>query len=99
MLKLLDVETDQEKRAELIKKIDASIIKRGSVKISNIGYLESLDIESQICKRDVFEKGYFDCDTWGYSWGYPMGSNCIYIQPDYSGIDIVLSVNEQYAIS
>ena len=99
LMKMLKAETDKEKAAEVLQKIDSLIIRKGVLRISQIGYLYPLDLESHICKRDAFEKGYFDCDTWGYKWGYPVRKDCINIQPDYAGIEIVLSMNEQYVVS
>ena len=96
LMKTLAAETDKEKAAEIIQKINSVIIKKGVLKIV-IGYLYPLEVESHICKRDAFEEGYFDYDR-GYKWGYPQ-ENCIYIQSDYAGIEIVLSMNEQYVIS
>lgn len=96
LVKMLETETDMEKTAEVLQKIDSVIIKKGVLKIV-LGYLYPLELESHICKRDTFEEGYFDCDQ-GHKWGYPQ-ENCIYIQPDYAGIEIVLSMNEQYVVS
>lgn len=99
LIKELEAETDKEKIAELIQKINSLVIAKGVLRMGPFGYLKPLEIESHICKRDAFEDGYFDCDAWGYNWGYPARPDCIYIQPDYTGIEIVLSMNEQYAIS
>lgn len=96
LVKMLEAETDMEKAAEVLQKIDSVIIKKGVLKIV-LGYLYPIELESHICKRDTFEEGYFDCDR-GHKWGYPQ-ENCIYIQPDYAGIKIVLSMNEQYVVS
>lgn len=96
LVKMLEAETDMEKAAEVLQKIDSVIIKKGVLKIV-LGYLYPLELESHICKRDTFEEGYFDCDR-SHKWGYPQ-VNCIYIQPDYAGIEIVLSMNEQYVVS
>lgn len=96
LVKMLEAETDMEKAAEVLQKIDSVIIKKGVLKIV-LGYLYPIELESHICKRDTFEEGYFDCDR-GHKWGYPQ-ENCIYIQPDYAGIEIVLSMNEQYVVS
>lgn len=96
LMKMLKAETDMEKAAEVLQKIDSVIIKKGVLKIV-LGYLYPLELESHICKRDTFEEGYFDCDR-GHKWGYPQ-KNCIYIQPDYAGIEIVLSMNKQYVVS
>ena len=97
LVKMLEAETDMEKTAEIIQKIDSLIIKKGVLKMGILGYLYPLELESHICERDAFEKDYFDCDR-GHKWGYPQ-ENCIYIQPDYAGIEIVLSMNEQYVVS
>ena len=99
LIKMLEAETDKEKIDETIQKINSLIIKKGAVRIGGIAYLNPLAIESHICRKDEFEKGYFNCEVWGYNWGYPVRSDCIYIQPDNAGMDIVLSVNEQYAVS
>ena len=99
LIKELEVETDKERATETIQKIDSLIIEKGVLRMEPIGYLKPLEIESQICKRNTFEEAYFDCDAWGNNWGYPVRPDCIYIQPDYNGIEIVLSMNEQYAVS
>ena len=98
-LKALDAETDKEMAAEVIQKTDALIAEKGVLKIGNLGYLKPLAVESHICKRDAFENGYFDCDTWRNNWGYPVRADCIYILPAYTGIEIVLSLNAQYVLS
>lgn len=98
LMKMLEAETDKEKAAEVLRKIDSLIIRKGVLRMGPFGYLHPLELESHICKRDAF-KDYFDCDTWGYKWGYPVRKDCIYIQPDYAGIEIVLSINEQYVVS
>lgn len=97
LMKMLEAETDKEKAAEVLRKIDSLIIRKGVLRMGPFGYLHPLELESHICKRDTFEEGYFDCDR-GHKWGYPQ-ENCIYIQPDYAGIEIVLSMNEQYVVS
>lgn len=99
LIEELETETDKEKAAETIQKIDSLLIEKGVLRMGTIGYLKPLEIESHICKRDTFEEGYFDCDALGNNWGYPVRPDCIYIQPDYDGIEIVLSMNEQYAVS
>lgn len=99
LIKMLEVETDKEKIDKIIQKIDSLIIKKGFVRMGPHGYLKPLEIQSHICKRDAFEKGYFDFDTWNNNRNYPVRPDCIYIQPDYSGIEIVLPINEQYAVS
>ncbi len=99
LIKMLEVETDKEKIDKIIQKIDSLIIKKGFVRMGPFGYLKPLEIESHICKRDTFEEGYFDCNAWKNNWGYPVRPDCIYIQPDYNGIEIVLSMNEQYTVS
>lgn len=99
LLKMLETETDKEKIAEVMCKINSVITKKGAVRMGGFGYMEPLEIESHICKRDAIEEGYFDCECWGNRWGYPVRSDCIYIQPDYAGIEIVLSMNEQYVVS
>lgn len=99
LMKMLEAETDKEKAAEVLRKIDSLIIRKGVLRICSNGYLKPLAVESHICKRDAFENDYFDCDTWGYTWGYPVRRDCIYIQPDYAGIEIVLSMNEEYVVS
>lgn len=99
MIKELETETDNEKAAETIRKIDSLINEKGVLRMEPFGYLKPLESESHICKRDNFEEGHFDCDAWGNNWGYPVRPDCIYIQPDYNGIEIVLSMNEQYAVS
>lgn len=96
---ILEVETDKEKIAEAIQKINSLVTAKGVLRMGPVGYLKPLEIELHICKKDEFEAGYFDCETWGHNWGYPVRPDCIYIQPDYTGISIVLSVNEQYAVS
>ena len=83
LIQELEAETDKEKTAETIQKIDSLLIEKGVLRMGPIGYLKPLDIESQVCQRDTFEEGYFDCDAWGNNWGYPVRPNCIYIQPDY----------------
>lgn len=98
LVKMLEAETDMEKAAEVLRKIDSLIIRKGVLRMGPFGYLHPLELESHICKRDAF-KDYFDCDTWGYKWGYPVRKDCIYIQPGYAGIEIVLSMNEQYVVS
>ena len=97
LLKMLETETDKEKIAEVMWKINSEITTKGVVQMAGFGYMKPLEVESHICKRDTFEEGYFDCDR-GHKWGYPQ-ENCIYIQPDYAGIEIVLSMNEQYVVS
>lgn len=97
-IKMLETETDKEKIDKLIQKINSVMIKKGALKMGNFGYLRPLEVESHICRRDAFEEGYFDRD-WGYKWGYPVRNDCVYIQPDYAGIEIVLSMNEQYVVS
>lgn len=99
LIKELETETDNEKAAETIRKIDSLINEKGVLRMGPFGYLKPLEIESHICKRDTFEEGYFYCDAWGNNWGYPVRPDCIYIQPDYNRIEIVLSMNEQYAVS
>ena len=99
LIKELETETDNEKAAETIRKIDSLINEKGVLRMEPFGYLKPLESESHICKRDNFEEGHFDCDAWGNNWGYPVRPDCIYIQPDYNGIEIVLSMNEQYAVS
>lgn len=98
LVKMLEAETDMEKAAEVLRKIDSLIIRKGVLRMGPFGYLHPLELESHICKRNAF-KDYFDCDTWGYKWGYPVRKDCIYIQPGYAGIEIVLSINEQYVVS
>ena len=99
LIKALEEETDKDKIAEVLQKIDSLIIKNGVLRMFGTGHLKPLETESQICKRDAFEEGYFDCDAWGYDWGYPVREDCIYIRPDYTGIEIVLSMNEHYVVS
>ena len=99
LIKMAEAETDKEKQAEVIRKINSLIIEKGVLRMGPVGYLKPLAVESRICKRDTFEKGYFDCDAWGCEWGYPVRPDCIYIHPDYAGIEIVLSMNEQYVVS
>ena len=99
LIKELETETDNEKAAETIRKIDSLINEKGVLRMGPFGYLKPLEIESHICKRDTFEEGYFDCGTWGNNWGYPARSDCIYIRPAYTGIEIVLSLNAQYVLS
>lgn len=99
LLRALGAETDKERAAAVIQKIDALIAEKGILKMANYGYLKQLAVESHICGRDAFEEGYFDCDTWGNNWGYPARSDCIYIRPAYTGIEIVLSLNAQYVLS
>lgn len=65
LMKMLKAETDMEKAAEIIQKIDSLIVRKGVLRMCSIGYLKPLAVESHICKRDAFEKDYFDCDTWG----------------------------------
>lgn len=98
LIKMLETETDKEKIDKLIQKINSVMIKKGELRMSRLGYLRPLEVESHICRRDAFEEGYFDRD-WGYKWGYPVRNDCVYIQPDYAGIEIVLSMNEQYVVS
>lgn len=98
LIKMLETETDKEKMDKLIQKINSVMIKKGALKMSNFGYLRPLEVESHICRRDAFEEGYF-ARHWGYEWGYPVRKDCVYIQPDYAGIEIVLSMNEQYVVS
>lgn len=95
LMKMLEAETDMEKAAEVLQKIDSLIIRKGVLRMCSNGYLKPLTVESHICKRDAFENDYFDCDTWGY----PVRRDCIYIQPDYAGIEIVLLMNEEYVVS
>lgn len=99
LLKMLETETDKEKIAEVMQKINSEITKKGVVRMASFGYMKPLEIESHICKRDAIEGWYFDCECWGNRWGYPVRADCIYIQPGYAGIDIVLSLNEYYAVS
>lgn len=67
LMKMLEAETDKEKAAEVLRKIDSLIIRKGVLRMGPFGYLHPLELESHICKRDAF-KDYFDCDTWGYKW-------------------------------
>lgn len=79
LIKKLEAETDKEKTAETIQKIDSLLIEKGVLRMGPIGYLKPLDIESQVCKRDTFEEGYFDCDAWGNNWGGILYGRTVYI--------------------
>ena len=62
LVKMLEAETDMEKAAEVLQKIDSLIVRKGVLRMCSNGYLKPLAVESHICKRDAFEKDYFDCD-------------------------------------
>lgn len=62
LVKMLEAETDMEKAAEVLQKIDSLIIRKGVLRMGPFGYLHPLELESHICKRDAFEKDYFDYD-------------------------------------
>ena len=62
LVKMLEAETDMEKAAEVLQKIDSLIVRKGVLGMCSNGYLKPLAVESHICKRDAFEKDYFDYD-------------------------------------
>lgn len=96
LIKKFETKFDKKKIAALIKKIDSLIIERGYIILWGYGSVEPLELETRICSKDAFEEGYFDCNTLGDN---PEQSHCIYIRPDYAGVEIVLLMNEQYAVS
>ena len=57
LVKMLEAETDMEKAAEVLQKIDSLIVRKGVLRMCSNGYLKPLAVESHICKRDAF-----DCD-------------------------------------
>lgn len=100
LVKKAENETSQEEINELLRKIDSLILKKGIVHVwGGFAALYPLDIETRIISRDALEDGYFDSDSREYKWGYVVGDSCIYIQPEYTGIEIVLSMNEKCAVS
>ena len=56
LVKMLEAETDMEKAAEVLQKIDSLIVRKGVLRMCSNGYLKPLAVESHICKRDAFEK-------------------------------------------
>lgn len=80
LIKVLEVETDKEKTAEVIEKINSLLIKKGVLRMGLFGYLKPLELESHICKRVTFEEGYFDCDAWGNNRGVSCTAG-LYIYP------------------
>lgn len=95
----LEKENDMEKQVELLRRINAKILTEHFFKLANIGAILPLKIEAFLYKEKVFEDKFIGCVNGVYGAGRRNNFGSFYIRPDNSGVEIVLSRNDQYAFS
>lgn len=102
LIEKMATETDKEKILNLKQEIDTFLFGKGMfgnawIKIENVGSIQNLKTESHLYKKEECGEEYFKIIQNFYAPVPPNRLGSVYIRPGYTGVDILLALNDEYA--